>query len=87
MGVSRMLNLLFGVLVVLLVALTVRAVADCVRTPRERVQYVPKVLWLLFMLHAPVLGAIVWVNFGKGPVPDGGTAKAGQAEPMSAAAA
>lgn len=81
-----MLNLLLGGLVVLVVALIVRAMIDCVRTPSERVRYVPKVLWLLFMLHAPVLGAVVWVNFGKRPESEWGTATSGRTESAFAGA-
>ncbi|MEV7981654.1 PLDc N-terminal domain-containing protein [Streptomyces sp. NPDC086519] len=54
----------FG-LVTLLIVLVVAAVLDCVRTPAERVRYVPKWLWLLFLLHAPVFGALVWNYAGK----------------------
>ncbi|MER6535204.1 PLD nuclease N-terminal domain-containing protein [Streptomyces sp. 900105755] len=56
----------FG-LVTLLIVLVVAALLDCVRTPRERVRYVPKWLWLLFLLHAPVFGALVWNYAGKRP--------------------
>ncbi|MEW1772762.1 PLDc N-terminal domain-containing protein [Streptomyces sp. NPDC086777] len=56
----------FG-LVTLLIVLVVAALLDCVRTPKARVRYVPKWLWLLFLLHAPVFGALVWNYAGKRP--------------------
>ncbi|MFF4114040.1 PLDc N-terminal domain-containing protein [Streptomyces sp. NPDC001714] len=58
----------FG-LITLLIVLVVAALLDCVRTPSERVRYVPKWLWVLFLLHAPVFGALVWNYAGKRPEP------------------
>ncbi|MCD7440055.1 PLDc N-terminal domain-containing protein [Streptomyces lincolnensis] len=54
-------------LVAVITVLYVQALLDCVRTPAAQVRYVPKLLWLLFLLHAPILGALVWTYFGKRP--------------------
>lgn len=57
------------------VALCLHALVDCVRTRSSRVRHLPKVVWLLLMLMAPVLGGIAWRNLGKraaqhsGPAP------------------
>ncbi|MFF3208150.1 MULTISPECIES: PLD nuclease N-terminal domain-containing protein [unclassified Streptomyces] len=54
---------------VLVTLLCVGALLDCVRTPAERVRYVPKPLWLLFLLSAPVVGGLAWLHLGKHPEP------------------
>ncbi|WP_310433734.1 PLD nuclease N-terminal domain-containing protein [Streptomyces sp. 3330] len=67
-----MLGLLDPLAVVPMVLVTVlcaAALLDCVRTAGERVRYVPKPLWLLFMLSAPVVGGLAWVYVGKRPEP------------------
>ncbi|WP_078947745.1 PLDc N-terminal domain-containing protein [Streptomyces griseus] len=38
---------------------------DCARTPEEQIRFVPKLLWLLFLLHAPVIGGLAWTYLGK----------------------
>ncbi|MDH6219022.1 PLDc N-terminal domain-containing protein [Streptomyces pseudovenezuelae] len=48
-------------------ALCLHALVDCVRTPTERVRHLPKAVWLLLVLAAPVLGGIAWRNLGKRP--------------------
>jgi hypothetical protein len=60
-----MLTGLFIGLVAVVCVLIVAAVVDCVRTPSEQVRFVPKLVWLLFLLHAPLFGAVVWTYFGK----------------------
>lgn len=66
-----MLKYLFFALCLLLVVLCIHALIDCARTPSERIQHVPRVIWLLFMLFAPVLGALAWTYLGKRPVERG----------------
>ncbi|MET7650476.1 MULTISPECIES: hypothetical protein [unclassified Streptomyces] len=68
--VPRTLMVMLSVVPMVLVAmLCVRAFLDCVRTPGQRVRYLPKLLWLLFMLGAPVAGALAWTYLGKRPEP------------------
>ncbi|MFJ2814853.1 PLDc N-terminal domain-containing protein [Streptomyces sp. NPDC087294] len=47
------------------VVLCVYAFVDCVRTPGARVRHLPKVVWLVVLIAAPVLGGIAWMNLGK----------------------
>ncbi|MCX5369495.1 PLD nuclease N-terminal domain-containing protein [Streptomyces sp. NBC_00015] len=54
---------------VLVAVLCLWALLDCARTPGERVRYLPKPLWLLFLLSAPVVGGLAWVYLGKRPEP------------------
>ncbi|MFJ9021649.1 PLD nuclease N-terminal domain-containing protein [Streptomyces sp. NPDC102259] len=54
---------------VLVAVLCLGALLDCVRTPGERVRHVPKLLWLCFMLSAPVVGGLAWIYLGKRPEP------------------
>jgi len=49
------------------VLLCLHALVDCVRTPTSRVRHLPKPVWLLLVLMAPVLGGIAWRNLGKRP--------------------
>ncbi|MER5434077.1 PLD nuclease N-terminal domain-containing protein [Streptomyces sp. NPDC002588] len=62
--------LLVGVPIVLMTLLYLWALLDCVRTPRYRVQLAPKLLWVIFLLYAPVLGSLVWIYLGKKPKED-----------------
>ncbi|MEU7660811.1 PLDc N-terminal domain-containing protein [Streptomyces lincolnensis] len=66
-------------LVAVIGVLYVQTLLDCVRTPAAQVRYVPKLLWLLFLLHAPILGALIWTYFGKRPE------RAGEVSSMSLA--
>ena len=61
------LQLLAAVPLVLVAVLCVGALLDCVRTPEERVRHVPKLLWLLFMFSAPIVGGLAWTYLGKRP--------------------
>ncbi|WP_079661286.1 PLDc N-terminal domain-containing protein [Streptomyces sp. 3214.6] len=54
---------------VIVAMLHVGALLDCVRTPEERVRHVPKLLWLLFMFSAPIVGGLTWTYLGKWPEP------------------
>ncbi|MCX5008544.1 hypothetical protein OHB05_38985 [Streptomyces sp. NBC_00638] len=54
--------------------------ADCLHTPAERIRFVPKLVWLLFLFHGSVFAALVWVYFGKKALAD--TAKNGPNRPV-----
>lgn len=45
---------------VLVAALYVCALVDCIRTPPARIRMLPKVSWLVILVLCPVLGAIGW---------------------------
>jgi hypothetical protein len=57
------------VLYALILALYIWALVDCVQTPAARIPGLPKVGWLLLLLAVPVLGTVLWRNWGKRPVP------------------
>ncbi|MFD7878528.1 hypothetical protein ACFV5G_31295 [Streptomyces sp. NPDC059766] len=58
------------VLIVLAAAISLWPLIDCVRTPADRVRFVPKVLWVLFLLNGSLFAALVWFYFGKKPMAD-----------------
>ncbi|MFF3450707.1 hypothetical protein ACFYXJ_26590 [Streptomyces sp. NPDC002667] len=58
------------VLIALVTAVSLWPLVDCVRTPAHRVRFVPKPLWLLFLLSGSFLAALAWVCCGKKPIPD-----------------
>ncbi|MEH0577274.1 MULTISPECIES: PLD nuclease N-terminal domain-containing protein [Streptomyces] len=72
------LQLLSAVPMVIVTVLCVGALLDCVRTPEERVRHVPKLLWLLFMFSAPIVGGLAWTYLGKRPEPSGRSAPSEQ---------
>ena len=49
--------------VVLTLGLTLYAVIDCIQTPQPRA--LPKALWLLIIVIAPILGPLLWILFGR----------------------
>ncbi|MDX2649689.1 PLD nuclease N-terminal domain-containing protein [Streptomyces sp. PA03-1a] len=54
---------------VIVAALYVYALVDCIRTPAARIRTLPKVGWLVIMVLFPIVGAIAWRNLGKRPAP------------------
>lgn len=46
-------------------ALTVYALTDCIQTPDEKVQHLPKPLWLLLIVIAPLAGPVAWLLIGR----------------------
>ena len=57
--------LLVGLPMVLAWGIGLWGLIDCARTPDERIRFVPKWVWLLFLLCSWTLGALVWVYVGK----------------------
>lgn len=55
-----------ALLVVIVVVLIVYSIFDVVAAPRQQIRWLPRALWLLVVL-IPVLGAVLWLVFGKGP--------------------
>ena len=51
-------------LVVIVLALFVYAVFDLIATPSPRVRYLPKPLWFVVLLFAPI-GPLLWLYFGR----------------------
>lgn len=64
------MELLVPVLMVVLASLIMYALFDCARTPAARIRHVPRALWLLIMLSAPILGSLAWTYWGKHPADD-----------------
>jgi hypothetical protein len=63
---ARLNTLLFLVVV----ALSVVALIDCLRTERSRVQSFPRGAWTVLILLCPVFGALAWFRAGRtSPVP------------------
>jgi hypothetical protein len=50
---------------VLLVALTIYAAIDCLRTPEPEVKAVPKPVWLLAILFVVLVGPVLWLLAGR----------------------
>ncbi|MFI1046811.1 hypothetical protein [Streptomyces griseoruber] len=73
------------VLIALVAAITLWALLDCVRTPAERVRFVPKLLWLLFLLNGSVCAALLWTYFGKKPIADTAKGPIQRTEPFAQA--
>ncbi len=51
-------------LAVIGIALFVTALFDLIATPSSRVRYLPKPLWFLVLLFAPI-GPLVWLYFSR----------------------
>jgi hypothetical protein len=71
----HMMDLPALALIALMAAISLWALIDCVRTPADRVRFVPKLLWLLFLLHGSVLATLAWVYFGKKSIADPGRSR------------
>ncbi|MGW7243800.1 PLDc N-terminal domain-containing protein [Streptomyces sp. NPDC054804] len=64
-----MTSILAYAIYVIVAALYVYALVDCIRTPAARIRMLPKVGWLVIMVLFPILGAIGWRNLGKQSAP------------------
>lgn len=52
-------------LTIVILALYVYALVDLVRSPREHVRYLPKLLWAVVILLLGVIGVALWFFFGR----------------------
>ncbi|MFD5063077.1 PLDc N-terminal domain-containing protein [Streptomyces sp. NPDC058394] len=64
-----MTSVLVYAIYVIVAALYVYALVDCISTPAARIRMLPKVGWLVIMVLFPILGAIGWRNLGKRSAP------------------
>ncbi len=58
-------------LVLVLIGVTIYALVDCLRTDGSDVRLMPRPLWFLVILFAPLVGAALWMVAGRpqdGPV-------------------
>ena len=51
--------------VLIVLALTVYALVDCVRTEDDRVRGLPKVIWVLIILLFNLVGSLAWLIAGR----------------------
>ncbi|MCI0689641.1 MAG: PLD nuclease N-terminal domain-containing protein [Sporichthyaceae bacterium] len=50
---------------VLFIAIWLYAVIDCILTPEDEARNLPKAVWMLIVVLAPLVGAICWLIFGR----------------------
>lgn len=53
---------LFGLVVI---ALWIYCIFDCIRTDESEVQNLPKLFWLLIVIFVPTIGSIAWLLLGR----------------------
>ena len=51
------------VLTVLVIGLSVYALADCLQTPNPKA--LPKLVWVAIIVFVPVIGPLLWILFGR----------------------
>ncbi|WP_120003262.1 PLDc N-terminal domain-containing protein [Nesterenkonia muleiensis] len=68
---------------VIALGLLIYSTVDCIMTPKHKVRVLPKVAWLPIILLLPLLGAGLWLGFGKarGGNGRGGVARKGPTAP------
>lgn len=52
-------------IVIAVVALTIYCTVEVAQAPASRVRNMPKWLWAVFVIVAPVLGPLCWLAFGR----------------------
>ncbi|MFE9043130.1 PLD nuclease N-terminal domain-containing protein [Streptomyces sp. NPDC007818] len=57
--------MLRALMILLPLALTIYAFIDCLNTPEDEVKHLPKVVWVVIILLAWVVGPVVWLAAGK----------------------
>ncbi|MFF5186535.1 hypothetical protein ACFY30_22670 [Streptomyces sp. NPDC000345] len=80
-----MLDLPTAAVIVLAGVIWLWALLDCARTPADRVRFVPKLLWLLFLLNGSVVAAVVWAYLGKKAIPNTAKGPVQRTEPFAQA--
>jgi phospholipase D-like protein len=66
--------------VLLVLALMIYALVDCINTPEEEVRGLPKMVWVVIILvfSETLVGPLVWLFAGRRAVPAGGVQSDGQ---------
>ncbi|MEV6191078.1 hypothetical protein AB0M19_01630 [Streptomyces sp. NPDC051920] len=80
-------DLLSLALIALAAAIWLWGLIDCARTPADRVRFVPRVLWLLFLFNGSVVATLAWVYFGKKPTAGTAEARVLRRDPCATASA
>ncbi|WP_166430010.1 PLDc N-terminal domain-containing protein [Nesterenkonia sphaerica] len=57
---------------VVALGLLIYSTVDCIQTPRHKVRVLPKSAWLPIIILLPLLGAGLWLGFGKARGGNGG---------------
>lgn len=60
------------VLVLVTLAITIYSVIDAIQTDEERVQYLPKLIWIVLILLFTPIGGIAWLVTGRQRGPQSG---------------
>ena len=63
--------MLRGIVVLITVGICIYALVDCLRSPGDEVKALPKPLWVVLILLAPLLGGIAYLVFGRGGTSSG----------------
>ncbi len=63
---GRMLRVLIPLMVL---GLAIYAAVDCIQTDDDRVRGLPKIVWVLLIVIAPVLGPVAWFIAGRPQIP------------------
>jgi hypothetical protein len=53
------------ILFLAVIGVTIYAVIDCLRTPEAQVKALPKAIWIVAILFAPLLGGVLWLVTGR----------------------
>ncbi|RKN41847.1 PLD nuclease N-terminal domain-containing protein [Streptomyces hoynatensis] len=46
-------------------ALAIYALVDCISSEDEEVRHLPKLVWIVLIVFAPVVGALTWILIGR----------------------
>ncbi|WP_258175006.1 PLD nuclease N-terminal domain-containing protein [Nesterenkonia sandarakina] len=68
-----MLRIIIGLGIVGL-GLLIYSLVECLQTPRHRIRVMPKVAWIAVIVLLPIIGASLWLGFGRVRAPKKGAA-------------
>lgn len=68
-----MIRIIIGLGIVGL-GLLIYSLVECLQTPRHRIRVMPKVAWLAVIVLLPIIGASLWLGFGRVRTPKKGAA-------------
>lgn len=57
---------------VVALGLLIYSTVDCIQTPKHKVRVLPKIAWIPIIILLPLLGAGLWLGFGKSRGGSGG---------------
>lgn len=60
-------------IIVIVIAMMIYSVIDCVRRTPDEVRSLPKIAWVAVIIVLPAIGTILWFLLGRGPVDGQGT--------------